>query len=208
MRHILGSLILGLMLLPGVASAYDIDKKTFSILPPHCQAKYASMYKMGKVKGISLANPDKYHPRLWAKRIGNPWAHFHHYCPALAGLHKAKFATKKKAYKLGVVSQNILYTIKHSKFTPSNMWVLAEAQMYMGEISDDLNKPGDAITWYYKSLKSNPKSYRTYIGLASVLKKAGNYKEALKVIRQGRKKLPKSKSLRRQEERILKKLKK
>ena len=79
----------------GNLMAYPIDLISFLRLPPHCKAKYAQMYKMGKVTGITI-QPERYQPERWKKRIGKPFRHFHHYCPGLIDVDNLKHGTASK----------------------------------------------------------------------------------------------------------------
>lgn len=203
MRYCLSIVLLVFLGLSQSASAYPIDKSSFSMLPPHCQAKYARMYERGKVTGITI-DPKKYHPRVWEKRIGNPWGHMHHYCPALKDLNQAKISAHDRKHILHMVAGNIEYLITHSKWTPANYWLLAEAHMKLAEVAELRNQISEAIRQYGEAIKIYPKNYRFYIGLSRLLAKGGNREEALKVVRNGLKQVPKSKTLKRQEKRLMK----
>lgn len=182
---------------------YSIDELNFNMLPPHCQAKYAEMYKMGKVKGIKI-DPNKYLPKVWAKRVGQPWGHFHHYCPGLIALNQAKYKASGRDKLLKKARGEFNYVISHSKFTASNGWLLAEVNLHLAEVFELANQPGEVISHYQKSINANPRSFRSYLGLSKFYSKSGNTEEALAVVRRGLKKVPKSRSLKKQEQRLLK----
>ena len=203
MKRYFSVIFFALLIIPTSAFAYDLSQSEFEMLPPHCQAKYAEMYQLGKVPNISI-NPNKYHPKLWQRRAGSAWVHMHHYCPALKDLNNAKINAGKRGTLLPLAIGNLEYQISHTKWTPSNYWLLAEAHMKLAEADELGNRFGEAIKQYNEAIKVYPKNYRIYLGLSRLLAKSGNRDEALKVVREGLKQVPKSKTLKRQEKRLMK----
>ena len=203
MKYYLSLIFLLVLVISENASAYDIEKSQFDMLPPHCQAKYAEMYKLGKVHGLSM-HPEKYHAELWKRRIGNPWIHMHHYCPAIKDLNRAKISAKYRELLLRRSTGNFKYQISHAKWNPSNYWLLGEAHMKLAEAAEVGNQPDVAMKEYREAIKVYPKNYRFYLGLSRLLASNGSPDEALKVVREGLKQVPKSKSLKRQEKRLVK----
>ena len=195
------SIIILLLLIAskGGWAAMQIDMAGFNMLPPHCQARYAEMYKKGQVEGIVI-NPEKYQPELWEKRVGHAtFIHFHHYCGALKLLNDLKFGKYKTALEknklMEQVSSNIKYTIEHSKLDTQNAWVLAEAHLKLAEFEELVNKNDDAVNLYKKSIEINPRYIQAYAGLSDIYKKMGMNSEAKAVLEKAIKIKPNSKGL-------------
>lgn len=184
-------------------ASYQITNSEFNMLPPHCQAVYAEMYQRGKTSGLVI-KPMKYHPEIWKRRIGSAWTFMNHYCPGLVGLNNAKVSPNGRAIQLEHAGENIKYQITHAKWTPSNSWLLAEAHAKLAEVAELRGQPGEAIRNYEEAIKAYPKSYRIYLNYSKLLAKGGNREQALKVVREGLKQVPKSKTLKRQEKRLMK----
>lgn len=197
-----------LLFLPGATFAYEIDQLTFNTLPPHCQAFYAELQAKGKLSGFTITNPKKYQWNLWARRIGNPSIFMNHYCPGLAELNRAKLSSKKRnnTTHMRLTKDNIHYLIRQSRWTKSNAWLRAEAEMKLAELAELMGNTSEAVSRYEESIKTYSKSYRPYLGLSKLLDRSGNPKDALAVIRKGIDKNPRSKTLKRQEKRLLDKM--
>lgn len=195
--------ILFLVSLSQCVSAYEITNSEFSMLPQHCKAVYAEIYQRGKTQGLAI-DPTKYHVNVWKRRIGNAWTFMNHYCPGLVILNNAKISLKGRSKKLEHAKENISYQISHAKWTPSNYWFLAEAHMKLAEVAELANQRGEAMKEYREAIKIYPKNYRFYLGLSRLLAKNGSPDEALTVIREGLKQIPKSRALKRKEKNLMK----
>lgn len=181
----------------GWAGVYPIDMASFNMLPPHCQAWWAGVYKAGNAPGIVI-NPEKYNEKLWAKRVG-AWVTFNHYCPGLVALNKLKFGRYKspseKNELMHSAASSLEYQIQQNKVDTQNAWIIAEAYLKLAELNELANKDGDAVKLYNKAIEIHPSYIKAYAGLSDLYKKMGMKSEAKEILEKAIKIKPNSKGL-------------
>ncbi len=194
-----------LFFFPLLVNAYWVDTVTFSSLPPHCKAKFANMYKLGKVDGIKL-NPKKYNIEKWKSTVGRPWVHLHHYCPGLVNLFLARYGreskfknvkAKNRSKLLAGAKYQFMYTIRQSQIEPHNSWFFAEIYSNLGMVEFLNGKLIDSTNNYKKAIKLYKKYIPAYVGLSKAYKKQGRIEEAKSILEKAIKLRPNSKSLKR-----------
>lgn len=204
-------LLLSFFLWSGSTFAYQADQGNFGMLPPWCKAKYAEMYESGKVEGITI-RPERYKIDLWKRRVGSPWVHFHHYCPALIHILSAKYGSyrqygKSKKEVLDKAVSNIDYTTSHSDLNNRTAWIFADAKMWLGKIAELEKNTGTAVQLYNESIATYKKYIPAYIALSDLYEDQGNYRKAIDWIDNALKLKPRSRLLKSKKKRLKEKLK-
>lgn len=151
----------------------ELSKSELASLPPYCDRKYREVNK-------------------WVTGLG-----LHHYCGGLSHLQKYYSARterdRKKYYEKAMRQMN--YHLIKNKRTLSRNPLAGEIYATRGKLYSLAGKHAEAIADWYKAIEVRPRTRSAYLDLASHLKRYGQKDEALKVITQGLRQLPKSKVL-------------
>ena len=166
----------------------------YALLPEHCKVQLSSRPWRNHARferSVSSAQHDH-----WEKRIGRDFQHMHHYCAGLGWLMMAESPTMLRRAGINAASAygravgEIGYTINQS--SPSSpLWIemnIAQARARAG-----LGKYDQAITQLSALLQQKNAQKRSdiYVELGKVFHGSGNIIEAIEVLEQGMKKVPK-----------------
>jgi len=164
------------------AASFPRTEAEFSQLPPFCKARYS--------EGPSY--------KLWNKKLGREnFIHIHHLCSGLNGIN-ASFNINKQHPGYARTLRSAISGIDYVLQRTDKSFVLYPGMLLKkGEALLLLNKPGEAITEIQEAISINPKYSPAYAKLSDIYKAQGDKVKAKKILEQGLKFNPKSKSLRR-----------
>ncbi|MBN1378516.1 MAG: tetratricopeptide repeat protein [Gammaproteobacteria bacterium] len=140
-------------------------------------------------------------PRYKHYKMNFRSSYLNHPCESLTKRNTCfKFNGNDRKKCFMAISKGFTYTLKlqSNPDFPLRPYLLSELALtysYAGNY-------GDAVKAYSESIKANKKYIKAYAGLADVLIKLKNYKEAGKIIEQGLKYDPRSKRLIRRKDKI------
>ncbi len=167
------------------ARAFDWipDATEFALLPEHCKARIADLYR-----GRRHAYQERLFPinekriDYYKKLIGGDFLHMHHYCLGLNWLNKAETDRGRKRWYYGQAVSEIGYTIRHSQ--PSHpLWIeinIAQARARAG-----LGELGPASKQLRSLLDLKPNSETIYIEMAKVQKQGRKLNDAIATLEAG-----------------------
>lgn len=190
------------LLTPLCANAVEpfaVTPNELMLLPQYCQAKY----------GRDRNNPAA--QQRWRTIFGiENWRNMHHYCDALKEMLRANNSIGKPSERLFHL-QKAHQGLKHiiNAETTKN-WVLRpEAYTKLGAVSLDLARAthnvqydGEAVASFNSALEINPRYIPPYRYLSDYYADHGEKGKALKIVKEGLKYVPKSRSLKRRERKL------
>lgn len=179
------SFIMSLCFYSATAGAELWDKPTdaeIALLPPYCAAKY---------KGLDFGH--------WSKVIGPSFIDVHHYCDALAYVnryYKSRGAVDRQWFLQGAIS-NIDYMFSHVKPNQPRNILLPEIHFTKGKVLV-LAKDYKAGEEFLQAIQLKPDYVDPYAALADFYLSVGKKQDALKILEEGLRQVPSSRSLARQ----------
>ena len=162
--------------------AYPKTDSDFALLPPYCKVRF------GDKTSAAYKN--------WRRKMGREWNEVHHYCAGIDYLNKAKMALDKKTRTL--MFNKALHDLSYIQERTSSKFILQpEIATQKGRAYLGLNQDGAALQEFYKAIKINPKYTPAYSELSDYYSEKNEPEEAKKILEQGLRHKPKSKSLKR-----------
>ncbi len=152
-------------------------------LPEYC-AQSQSFAVGGFAEGPLLSQ------KPWIALMGHGFWAIHHYCWALINANRAAAAGVAPSLREHLLTRALgdcNYVIQN---TPQNFVLLPEIFLRMGEYYEQLDKPGDAIQHYDRSLQAKPDYWPAYLRISELQFKLGNRLAAEKALRNGLKAIP------------------
>lgn len=137
---------------------------------------------------------------IWSRAVrGDPnWSHVHHYCDCVRFTNRALSVMWKDkqafTYNLNEAMDGCNYVISHS--TPG-FSLLPEIYLQQAIIHGMRKENALAATQYLKAMGGNPSLVRAYTGLADLMTRNKDSKNALNIITRGLQHNPESKALKR-----------
>jgi len=154
----------------------------FAALPKYCYAR---------MRGSEAEK------QVWKSRFGHgSYIHLHHYCHGLDNLNKANRSADRKVRELMLTKaiKQFNYIGKHA---PQSFVLMPENYYNRGKAMKRLKDISGALESFYKSIQLNKRYTRSYAAISDIYADSGNKADALKIIQQGLKVVPKSKALNR-----------
>ncbi len=167
---------------PAVAAAEKSWRKDTRLLPSYC----AYRANVGKIGGVER------YPLL--KGI---WVHIHHYCDGLYSTFQARTeldARNKKDW-LARAARNFHYVSRYCR--PSGCVIYPELHTFWGWVLGEQGDIQGAVSHLEKAIKAKPDYARAYAELASLYKRTGSVEQARRVLKQGLRRNPDSRRLKR-----------
>lgn len=179
--------LIGFGLFAATAHAAPWDKPTpteIAALPPYCTAKISGSYDQG-----------------WRATLGSTYDDIHHYCGALVYLSRYYKSrnTQDKKFFLQEVTNNINYMFTHAK---PGAKLLHELHYTQGQALSLAGRDGDAAAEYTQAIQLKPDYADPYAALADFYTRIGKKENALKILEDGLKQIPTSRSLARRYQRL------
>jgi tetratricopeptide (TPR) repeat protein len=173
---------LTLIIPAGHLAARPSTDADFALLPPYCKARY------GKTTKADVAN--------WKRKMGRGWTYVHHYCSGLDYLNKANMAFDegKRTLLLNDAVKQFSYVQEH---TGSKFILQPEITTQKGRAYLKLGQDGAALQEFHNAIKLNPKYTPAYSELSDYYSDNNDPEQARKILEQGLRQKPKSKSLQR-----------
>lgn len=181
MRLFLMFLLLGGLTTPALA-AYQWTDREIKSMPPYCAAR------------LNKESPQQY--KHWENVLGPDFLHTHHYCEALGYINRyyvANTAPDKAGMLQGAIG-HLRYMVNHASPTYS---LMPEIYLNRGQVFSLMKKDAEAIADMRKAFELNPKLARAYSMLADQYTQLNQRDNALKVVTEGLRHIPDSKTLQR-----------
>lgn len=154
----------------------------FAALPKYCYAR---------MRGTKAESA------VWENRFGRKsYIHLHHYCHGLDSLNKANRSADRKAreFHLTRAIKQFNYVGKHA---PQSFALMPENYYNRGKAMKRMKDISGALESFHKSIQLNKRYTRAYAAISDIYADSGNKADALKIVQQGLKIVPKSKALKR-----------
>ena len=175
-------LLAAILLAPMAVGAYPKTSKDFAGLPKYCYAR---------MRGSEAEK------QVWKSRFGREsYIHLHHYCSGLDYLNKANRSADRKARELMLTKaiKQFNYIEKHA---PQSFALMPENYYNRGKAMKRMKDISGALESFHKSIQLNKKYTRSYAAISDIYADSGNKADALKIVQQGLKVVPRSKALNR-----------
>ncbi len=164
----------------------DLSLAELRVLPGYCQVKW----KYGE-------NRNAPEVQKWVSILGEDYVHIHHYCLGLNFVNRANRSFGNQSdttYLLRKAEGNLIYVVKHTK---ESLVLLPEVYVQLGKVYVRQGKGGEAGAQFQKAIKLRDDYSPGYAALSDMYKGNNNRAEALRVVEEGLKHAPDSKSLKR-----------
>jgi len=166
---------------------YPQTESDFATLPPYCKARLFDGNKSPQYA-------------KWNQRMGkDTFLHVHHYCGALFTIDLANRDYKQRAYLLKNALANIAYMENHA---PMSSRLMPEILMKKGKVLLMQGRDPEAMLAFQSSINLNKKYSPSYMAMADYYISKGQYDEAMEITEKGLKLVPKSKGLKRRQDKI------
>jgi tetratricopeptide (TPR) repeat protein len=167
---------------PAQEAAINLSEKELLTLPRYCYVR------------IRALNGPEY--KEWERKMGPDLIHTHHYCGGLSYLKRYYGATTERERKffLRSAQANLEYMVNHASPGYS---LMPDVYFRLGEVHRLAGRAGNAKASYDKSIELNPRLASAYGGLADMHVQLGQQAKALKVVSDGLRYNPETRSLQR-----------
>jgi tetratricopeptide (TPR) repeat protein len=167
---------------PAQEAAINLSEEELVTLPRYCYAR------------IRAVNGPEY--KEWERKMGPDLIHTHHYCGALSYLKRYYGATteRERQFFLRSAHTNLEYMVKHASPGYS---LMPDVYFRLGEVHRFAGRAGNAKASYDKSIELNPRLASAYGALADLHVQLGQQAKALKVVSEGLRYNPETRSLQR-----------
>jgi len=166
----------------GAQAAWPKTDADFALLPAYCKAR--------------MQNPKSAEYKMWNQRLPGGFLHVHHYCAGLYTTYLANRITDRQKIRqvLRQVVDEFEYVEKHAS---QNFILMPEVLVKKGRALERLDRDGEAVNAYRKSIRLNRKYAPAYMALSDFYRSKENLQEARKIAEEGLKQAPSSKGLNR-----------
>lgn len=182
-------IVFGIYIIPHIAAA-NLDKPPtpaeIKSWPQFCQDRW----KYGDNRKSSVVEK-------WRSVLGDDYEHLHHYCLGLNYVNRANRSWNNKknmTYFLSKAERNMNYMISHTK---ASFVIRPDIHIELGKVYVRQKKIGDAVAQFQNAIRLRKDYSKGYVALSDLYKNNNNRSEALKVIEEGLKYSPDSRSLKR-----------
>ena len=170
---------------------YPEKESDFAALPPYCKARLFDGNKSPQYA-------------KWNQRMGKEtFLHVHHYCGALFTINLANRDYDRRAYLLKNALANIGYMETHA---PMSSPLMPEMLVKKGKVLQMQGRGPEAMTAFLSAMNLNKKYSPAYMAIADYYISTEQYDEAMAITEKGLKRVPKSKGLKRRQNKINSKL--
>jgi len=172
--------VMALYLYSAAAGAMAIDKPTdaeVAVLPPYCLAKF---------RGVDVEK--------WKSALGSIYSHVHHYCGSLYIInryHKLNNQQDRKYY-VRVIIDNIDYMFSHGDQSSA---LIPEIHFTKGKVLVLDGNHAGAAKEFLIAIQLKPGYVAPYLAMADYYASLKNKPEALKLLQEGIRQIPTSRSL-------------
>lgn len=172
--------VMALCLYATTADALPWDKPTdaeIAALPPYCSARF---------RHVDMER--------WQKTMGSIFEHVHHYCGALVFLSRYyKISNPQdRRFVLGEVLSNIEYMIKHGDQRSA---LMPEIHLTKGRALILAGKHAEAANEFIRAIQLKPDYTAPYLAMADFYDQFEKKQDALKILQEGLRHIPTSRSL-------------
>jgi tetratricopeptide (TPR) repeat protein len=166
---------------------YPQKESDFAALPPYCKARLFDGNKSPQYQ-------------KWNQRMGKEtFLHVHHYCAALFTINLAYRDPAQRDYLLKHALGNIGYMETHA---PMSSRLMPEMLVKKGKVLQMQGRGPEAMMAFHSSINLNKKYSPAYMAIADYYISTEQYDEAMEITEKGLKLVPKSKGLKRRQEKI------
>lgn len=183
--------VLSLLLLAEPSLARDKPVELFPeigldrvfVLPEYCDYSQDGKY------GYNASNPTPAHQR-WIALLGPALHHIHHYCRGLKAAQKARDVLIPPQLRMSLyesVIKECMYVVENS---PSDLVLLPEIFLRMGQAAFANRDVGRALAFYEKSRQAKSDYWPAYIEIARTNLSFGRRDEAISALKAGLEVMP------------------
>lgn len=172
--------VVGLCLYSATVGAVPWDNPTdaeVASLPPYCLAKF---------RGVAVEQ--------WQNTLGSIYLHVHHYCGAMVYInryYKSSNAQDRKFYIREIID-NLDYMISHAEQSSA---LMPEIYFTKGRVLTLDGRNGEAAKEFFHAIQLKPDYVDPYAALADFYSGVGKKQDALKILEEGLRQVPGSRSL-------------
>ena len=175
-----------------VLAEWPKKESDFTMLPPYCKARILSGNKSPEYN-------------RWLQRLGrDTFVHVHHYCAGLFTMGVANRDYEKRGYLLNRALGEFAYMEQHA---PKQSQLMPEIFMKKGKVMLLLGRDPEALSAFNTSLLLNKRYSPSYMAIADYYILRKQYEEAMDITKKGLIAVPKSKGLKRRQNKISSKIK-
>lgn len=161
---------------------------------PSQEAMKAQYLQMPVCKAKMILPADSPEVGYWSGALGPDWMHVHHYCIGMAflNLHYGVKDKYERGYYLGEAVGSFDYVIRAAS---SGYVLLPENHFRKGQALLFLRKDAEAAAEFRQAIQLKPDYADPYAALADFMASKGNKQEAMKLVEEGLRQVPKSRGL-------------